>query len=159
MRALFSPPRVSSASIILVMWCATITAAGAMDENSCRQLPALQTASRISRRRRRSGLMARRILSGVWTGRVALCPESGRGISPGEVSYQPWAKALVDERAGERANARIQQRTVCLREFHGSTSCRRPGGLISPMDSSRSCMNRAISGGRFSWMGVSWSRP
>ena len=47
-------------------------------------------------------------LSGVWTGPAGRYVQNlAADLKPGEVSYQPWAKALVDERAGgarEREN-------------------------------------------------------
>ena len=114
MRALFTPRRVSSASIILAMWCAITPAAWAqwtkIPETGPRTTDGKSNLSAPAPKRP-DGTPD---LSGVWTGPGGRFVENfAADLKPGEVSYQPWAKALVDERAGG-ARERENPTTNCL---------------------------------------------
>ena len=99
MRALFTPRRVSSASIVLVIWCAITPAAWAqwtkIPETGPRTTDGKSNLSAPAPKRA-DGTPD---LSGVWTGPGGrFVQDLAADLKPGEVSYQPWAKALVDER-------------------------------------------------------------
>jgi hypothetical protein len=114
MRALFSPPRLSSAWIILLMWCAAVPAARAQ----WTKIP--QTAPRTADGKPNLSAAAPRLpdgrpdLSGVWA------PPGNRyvrnvaaDLKPDDVPYQPWAKALVDARA-DGSHGREDPAANCL---------------------------------------------
>src|SRR5436309_16111312 len=96
-------------------------------------------------------------LSGVW--------EAANGakyvlnvavdLKPGDVSFQPSANALLDQRLDGSHSGRIRLPTACRKACPGSMLRRHPGRSSKDRISLSFCMNPPTCGGRFSLMGAS----